>query len=152
MYSQCTGTCVYCVCMYVFNYCRRVWCHQCLRCPVSVYRSIICVGCPRNIWVEWCFVHCVCETSKAFVHSINHVKGFWTKVERCCATLPLYRETPEILCVHIHVCVYTTEWWYIHVAYLSFWCTPASWTSSILWVLLFVQKQQVCCTGANSDV
>ena len=29
-----------------------------------------------------------------FVHSFNHIKGFETKVEWCCTTLPLYRETP----------------------------------------------------------
>ena len=30
-----------------------------------------------------------------FVHSFNHIKGFWTKIEQCCTTLPLYRETPD---------------------------------------------------------
>ena len=42
----------------------------------------------------------VCEISKAFyilVHSINHIKGFCTKVEWYCATLPIYRETSIVL-------------------------------------------------------
>ena len=34
-----------------------------------------------------------------FVHSFNHIKCFWTKVERCCATLPLCREPPTILLI-----------------------------------------------------
>ena len=29
-----------------------------------------------------------------FVHSFNHIKGFQTKVEWCCTTLPLCTETP----------------------------------------------------------
>ena len=35
-----------------------------------------------------------------FVHSFNHIKSFWTKVERCCTTLLVCRETPEtvLLC------------------------------------------------------
>ena len=31
-----------------------------------------------------------------FVHLFNHIKGFQTKVEWCCTTLPLCTETPEI--------------------------------------------------------
>ena len=38
-----------------------------------------------------------------FVHSFNHIKGFQTKVEWCCTTLPLCTETPVCMYVHRYV-------------------------------------------------
>ena len=50
----------------------------------------ICVGFPRN------FQSIVVKDQRLFtffVHCFNHIKSFWTKVERCCATLLLCKET-----------------------------------------------------------
>ena len=41
-----------------------------------------------------------------FVHSFNHIKCFQTKVEWCCATLSLYRETPVVIIISICIPLY----------------------------------------------
>ena len=51
---------------------------------------------PQKFLCKVIFLSIVYDISKAFYVPINHIKGFWTKVEQYCATLPLCRETPVI--------------------------------------------------------
>ena len=59
---------------------------------------VFCIGSPE-IFSRVVFWSVVLKNQRLFafhVHSFNHIKGFWTIVEQCCATLPLYRESPVL--------------------------------------------------------